>query len=84
MATARTNQRTSKFKKLYGKLPKEIRRLADLVLAAFLENPDDPALEAHPLRDTKKGRRKTGSTSISVTKRYRAICVVTETENIWY
>ena len=84
MALARTNQRTSKFDKLYEKLPKRIRPLVDLALAAFLENPDNPILKAHPLKDGGKGRHKTGSTSITVTRRYRAICVVTKTKNLWY
>lgn len=84
MATARTNHREKRFDKLCKKLPKKIQTLVDLALAAFLEDPTNPILESHPLKDRKKGQHKKGSTAISVTGHYRAICVVTETENVWY
>lgn len=84
MAIARTNRREKRFDKLCKKLPERIQTLVDLALAAFLEDPTNPILKAHPLRDTKKGRHREGSTSISVTFHYRAICVGTETENVWY
>ena len=46
--------------------------------------PFSSALGNHPLDDTRRGRHKKGSCSISVSHRYRAIYVVDEDTNVWY
>jgi len=78
------NVRTKSYKNRLAKLPARISTIADAVFEVFLENPEDPRLENHPLGDTHRGRHRKGSRAVSVTSRYRAIYVVDDSTNVWY
>jgi hypothetical protein len=49
-----------------------------------LKNPQHNSLRAHRLNDSKRGRHKKGSISISVTRSYSAIRVQADQEYLWY
>ncbi len=78
------NVRTTAFKKLLAALPVKIQEAADDAFATFKENPDDPILRRHPLKDNSRSDHKDGSFAVSVTYRYRAIYFVDEGQNVWY
>jgi hypothetical protein len=82
--TGSANVRTRQYKDQLAALPREVRDLAELAFQKFLENPLHPALRNHPLDDTRKGRHRTGSRSVSVSMKYRAIYVVDGDTNVWY
>ncbi len=71
---------------MFDKLPKRIQELARQVFELFRSDPTARALEHRPLKDTRKGRHKTGSFRVAVTYRYRAIYVpdLTTNTNVWY
>lgn len=76
---------TPKFDKLVEKkLPASVKALVPKVLKKHLDNPAHPALNHHPLGDSKRGRHKNESFSINVTFKYRAIGVRAGTTNLWY
>ena len=68
----------------FAKLPERIQKLAKLAFHQFLTDPDHPALRRHELKDTKKGRHRKGTFSVSITKQYRALYVVDDDTNVWY
>jgi len=84
LAAGRNNQRTKKFGKMRASLPKNVQGLVDDALELYLQDPSHGALHAHELKDSKRGRHKQGSISIWVSYRYRAVCVSTATQNLWY
>lgn len=57
-------------------LPGRIQSKAEELFGIFMKDPYDPILENEDLYDTKRGRHRRGSRSVSVTRRYRAIYVV--------
>jgi hypothetical protein len=79
-----SNRRTRQFKEMFARLPKPIQELAKAAFRQFRANPDHPSLCRHPLEDTDKGRHRTGSFSVSITMKYRAIYAVDGTVNAWY
>lgn len=90
-AKSTKNVRTANYRKQLAGLPKEVRDLAQLCFEQFCKDPYDPTLENEDLYDTKKGRHRTGSRSIAISRRYRAIYVVDngrdgdeEEQNCWY
>ena len=78
------NVRTRKHKEMLSKLPAGIQDLAQAAFRRFEQDPLDPALENHPLQDTRRGKHRKGSRAVSVTARYRAIYVVDGDTNVWY
>jgi hypothetical protein len=58
--------------------------LAVAAFELFLEDPSHPSLRHHPLGDNKKGQHKSGSFSVSITLRYRAIYTKDGDTNVWY
>lgn len=78
------NCRTHEFKAMFERLPATIQRIAAAAFRTFLDDPDHPALRRHALSDTKKGRHRSGSFSVSVTMQYRAIYTVDGDTNVWY
>lgn len=78
------NFRTPEFKEMFERLPSQIQEIAKVAFRAFCANPDHPGLRRHALKDTKKGRHRAGSFSVTVTKQYRAIYVVDGDANVWY
>ena len=78
------NVRTWGFKKQFGKLPARIREVAELAFRQFVEDPQHPGLGVHALDDSKKGQHRSGSVSVRVTARYRAIYTVDGGVNVWY
>ena len=79
-----SNVRTGKYKEMLSKLPANIQALAQKAFERFEQDPLDPALENHPLRDTHRGQHRSGSRAVSVTIRYRAIYIVDGDTNVWY
>jgi hypothetical protein len=59
-----------------GHLPENIQALAAKVFEILKLDPMDPRLGNEELYDTKKGRHRSGSRSVRITLRYRAIYVV--------
>jgi len=57
---------TSKFRKAYKKLPKQVKEKAKLKEQIFRENPFDSRLETHPL-----GGKYKGYWAFSINKSYR-------------
>jgi hypothetical protein len=78
------NRRTAAFRAMFAALPAEIQQAARDAFRMFLANPRHPALRSHPLRPTGKGEHLSGSVSVSVTIKYRAIYVVRDGVNLWY
>jgi hypothetical protein len=78
------NVRTKSYRHCLRTIDKKIQDLADLAFAEFLRDPESPALENHPLEDTRRGQHRQGSRAVSVTLRYRAIYVVDGDTNVWY
>ena len=78
MSSGRSNRnvRTKAYKDRLAKLPARISELAQAAFQVFLQDPQDPRLENHPLDDTRRGNHKAGSRAISINLRYRAIYVV--------
>lgn len=68
---ATRNVRTAGFKEQLGRLPEDVRELADAAYRMFLEDPSHGALRHHALKDTGKGRHQAGSFSVFLL--YRAI-----------
>jgi hypothetical protein len=69
---------------MFWRLPKRIRALARQAYRQFLADPHHPALRNHALKDSARGRHRSGSRSVSVTMKYRAIYVVEGGLNLWY
>jgi hypothetical protein len=78
------NVRTKSYRHCLKALPSDIRDLADLAFQEFLQDPESPALENHALDDTHRGRHRSASRAVSVTRRYRAIYTVDGATNVWY
>lgn len=73
--------RTTPFKRQSKKLPSGIQDLMVRLFKVFQADPSDPRLETEPLYDTRRSRHRTGSRSIHVTLRYRAIYVIDKGKN---
>ncbi|MEW4568507.1 hypothetical protein AB1L88_11640 [Tautonia sp. JC769] len=84
MSTANKNVRTAAYRAMEGKLPPAIRKLAEIVFTTFQRNPDHPALRRHQLDDMAKGRHRSGTWSVSINMKYRALYVVDGDTNVWY
>lgn len=84
MNGATRNVRTVAFKRQQAQLPDVIRQLADGAFQQFREDPLHPSLRRHALNDNKRGQHRTGSYSVSVTMKYRAIYVRDGDTNVWY
>ncbi len=69
---------------MFANLPETIQAVAEEAYATFLENSNNPSLRHHELKETKKGRHKKSSWSVSVTLRYRAIYFRDGDDNVWY
>jgi hypothetical protein len=69
---------------MFAALPSEVQKLARDAYKLFVQNPAHPSLRHHGLDDTKKGRHKVGSFSVSITMQYRAIYVIDNGVNVWY
>jgi mRNA-degrading endonuclease RelE of RelBE toxin-antitoxin system len=69
---------------MYGKLPRQIRELAIQTYALFLRDPSHPMLGRHTLDDIARGRHRSGSWSVRITQKYRAIYAVDGNTNVWY
>jgi hypothetical protein len=78
------NVRTAGYHRLLESLPPVVRLNADAAFRTFVANPDHPALRRHPLDDTHRGRHRSGSWSVSVNMKYRALYVVDGDTNVWY
>lgn len=78
------NVRTRQYKERLSHLPERIQQAAQEAFEAFKRDPFDPTLNNHQLTDTKKGQHRNGSRSVSVTRRYRAIYVEDDGDNVWY
>jgi len=78
------NVRTWRFKDLFASLPERIQGLSEQAYKLFLSDPSHPSLALHDLADSKKGRHRAGSKSVSITRRYRAIFVVDGSTHVWY
>lgn len=70
---------SSKFKREYKKLPKEIKKLAEAKEAIFRNNPFNLKLNVHKLH----GRLKEYWT-ISINDKYRIIFEFSEKDTIWF
>ncbi len=84
MSSAAKNSRSREFKSLFDRLPERIQRLAVAAFQEFRKNPDHPALRRHRLNVSHKGQHRAGSFSVSITKKYRAIYVEADGDNLWY
>jgi hypothetical protein len=80
----KANRKTPQFDALFDKLPKDIKLLAKKAYKLFCLDPSHPSLRHHVLEDTRKGKHRKGSCSISITMRYRAVYVPLEDANVWY
>ncbi len=69
---------------MFAQLPDNIKEAAMEAYRLFPQNPNDPSLAHHRLKDTKKGRHKNGSWAVQITRRYRAIYVPVGKVNVWY
>jgi hypothetical protein len=69
---------------MFERLPQQIQQIAEGAFQLFVQDAEHPSLCAHALDDTKRGRHRAGSVSVSITRRYRAIYVVDGGVNIWY
>jgi hypothetical protein len=78
------SKRTKEFKELFSRLPAAVQELAAAVYRVFAADPNAPSLHSHPLKDTAKGRHRTGSISVRISQKYRAIYVVEGDTAIWY
>jgi hypothetical protein len=78
------NVRTAGFKEQLGRLPEEIQELAEAAFDRFVEDPSHPSLRHHALKETKKGRHRSASFSVSITMQYRAIYARDGDTNVWY
>ena len=61
------NVRTAGYKEQLGRLPEVIQELAEAAFALFVEDPAHPSLRHHALKETKKGRHRAYSFSVSIT-----------------
>lgn len=84
MSTANRNVRTADYRAMQERLPPPIRKLAESAFATFQRNPDHPALRRHRLADSEAGRHRSGTWSVSITMKYRALYVVDGETNVWY
>jgi hypothetical protein len=79
-----SNVRTAAFKEQLDRLPDVIQRLADAAFDRFREDPSHPSLRHHALKDNNKGQHRSGSFSVSITMKYRAIYTRDGETNVWY
>lgn len=84
MSTANRNVRNADYLAMQEKLPPPIRKLAEAAFAMFQRNPDHPALRRHQLLDTQKGRHRSGTWSVSINMKYRAMYFTDGNINVWY
>jgi hypothetical protein len=80
----RRNCRTKSYRDRLNQLPEAIVKLAERAFEVFLRDPLAPALHNHELEDSGKGQHRSGSRSVYVNLRYRAIYVVDDNVNVWY
>jgi len=68
---------------MFGKLPADIQERAKKAFQVFVESPTHPALNLHPLSDTRGN--PSGSRSVSISIHYRAVYFIDdEGFNVWY
>lgn len=67
--------RVHSFRERFDRLPGWVQRAAKDAFRQFQENPTHPMLHNEALHDTERGRHRSGSRSVWVTFRYRAIYV---------
>jgi hypothetical protein len=84
MCAHNRNVRTRDFRARYARLPESIREEAVEAYRLFLRDPSHPSLRLHRLDDRGRGRHRSESFSVSVTRSYRAIFVVDGGVNVWY
>jgi len=75
---------TTQFEIQVGELPLQVQRLVLKAIRLREENPKHGSLRLHPLKDSKRGRHESGSYSISLNMKYRAIFVMDGATAIWY
>lgn len=76
--------RTAGFKRLLEELPKRAQSLAQGAYELFRTNSAHPSLGHHELKNTKKGRHRSGSCVVSVSFQYRALYIPDGNDNVWY
>lgn len=80
----RSNKTTAEFDRLFAKLDKEYRRAARASCKTYRTDPAAKSLRWHRLKDTRSGRHLSGSISISITLRHRAIGIEDDETGITY
>jgi hypothetical protein len=78
------NIRDPEFRKLYDRLPDDIKKLARAAFKLFCRDPAHRSLRLHKLKDLKRGHHRRNSFSVTITMPYRAIYTVDGTDNVWY
>lgn len=78
------SKRTKEFKELFSRLPVAVQELAAAVYKVFASDPRALSLHSHSLKDTARGRHRTGSISIRINQQYRAIYVIDGDVVVWY
>ncbi len=84
MPAATRNRKTAEFHEQFQRLPSQIQEVARAAFEAFLLNPNHPSLRLHSLTASHRAKHVSGSFSVSITMKYRAIFVVYKNENVWY
>jgi hypothetical protein len=69
---------------MFDRLPRSIKEAAKEAFKLFIANPDHPSLHHHALHDSNKGRHKTGSHAVHITRRACAIYAPSGSFNVWY
>ena len=78
------NVRTREFKEQFGRLPEDIRRLAEAAFGLFCEDPSHRSLRLHALKERDKGQHRSDSFTVSINMKYRAIFTRDGNTNVWY
>lgn len=81
----RARNRTARsYREQYARLPASVQDLIRGAAELFDENPNLRSFRRHELKETRKGRHRAGSISITPTMQYRAIYVEVDGVNEWY
>lgn len=80
----RRNRRLESFRALFNPLPDRVKAAAVSSFERFCNNPMHPSLRLHRLRETRKGRHRPDSFSVSVGSQYRALFFEDGDANLWY
>ena len=79
------NRTTEQYRDQYARLPADVQELVREACVLFDNDPAHHSLRHHELKENKRGSHLTGSFSVSITLRYRAIYVVApDGQNVWY